>query len=517
MVSPRATRFPDAVVLWTRVTPTAQAIPGSGPGPRVAVRWEVALDDHSAVVRSGHGPHRRRARPHGQARRDRAQSRRRLLLPLHVSPTTLSPVGAYAYGTSSGQPPERLRFGVVSCANWQAGWFNSYRHLAERGDLDAVIHLGDYLYEYQPGKYSYGPATRTCAATSRRGRSSAWPTTGSGTGSTRPTLTCRRCTLRCRSSSRGTTTRSPTAAGPTERSSTRRERGRSPIACARRNARTTSGCRCDLGHGGGGGRAEVYRRLQFGQLVDLSMLDLRSYRSERVDEDDPAIDAGRTITGEHQLGWLKGNLASSPCRWKLIGNPVMVAPVRLPPRPAAEQYALSQTVSFTPLGHRRPTPMCGTATPPTASGCSASSRPTARRRRVPQRRRAHGVGQRRARPERQRRRHRARVQLDHQQQRRRLHRRSAAYGLAVPRGSDPDREPARTVRQPRRPRLLRPRGDARHGSRWTGTPSRPARPAFASRRLTSWAVTSARRGSSRSITRSTPDRARLDSGLACRP
>jgi alkaline phosphatase D len=104
----------------------------------------------------------------------------------------------------------------------------------------------------------------------------------------------------------------------------------------------------------GDGR-KIYRRLQFGQLVDLSMLDLRSYRSKRVDEDDPTIDdPGRTIAGEHQLAWLAGNLATSPCRWKLVGNPVMIAPVRLPPRPAAEEFALSQTISFTPLRSSAP-------------------------------------------------------------------------------------------------------------------------------------------------------------------
>jgi len=38
-----------------------------------------------------------------------------------------------------------LRLGVVSCANWQAGYFSAYRHLVARGDLDAVLHLGDYV------------------------------------------------------------------------------------------------------------------------------------------------------------------------------------------------------------------------------------------------------------------------------------------------------------------------------------------------------------------------------------
>ncbi|MEE4425639.1 alkaline phosphatase D family protein, partial [Streptomyces bugieae] len=54
-----------------------------------------------------------------------------------------------------------LRFGVVSCANWEAGWFSAYRHLAARPDLDAVLHLGDYLYEYATGGYpTQGAALR---------------------------------------------------------------------------------------------------------------------------------------------------------------------------------------------------------------------------------------------------------------------------------------------------------------------------------------------------------------------
>ncbi len=51
-------------MLWTRVTPTEQAVPGSGHGPRAAVRWEVALDEaFTDVVRSG-GVHTDAGRDH---------------------------------------------------------------------------------------------------------------------------------------------------------------------------------------------------------------------------------------------------------------------------------------------------------------------------------------------------------------------------------------------------------------------------------------------------------------------
>ena len=67
-----------------------------------------------------------------------------------------SPVGRTRTAPARDAVVERLRFGVVSCANLQAGWFSAYRHLADRDDLDAVLHLGDYLYEYGPGEYGYG-------------------------------------------------------------------------------------------------------------------------------------------------------------------------------------------------------------------------------------------------------------------------------------------------------------------------------------------------------------------------
>lgn len=50
---------------------------------------------------------------------------------------------------------ETARFGIglLSCSNMSFGWFNAYGHAAARDDLDLMVHVGDYLYEYGPGKY----------------------------------------------------------------------------------------------------------------------------------------------------------------------------------------------------------------------------------------------------------------------------------------------------------------------------------------------------------------------------
>lgn len=47
----------------------------------------------------------------------------------------------------------RFGLGLFSCSNIGFGWFNAYAHACERADLDLVVHVGDYLYEYAIGTY----------------------------------------------------------------------------------------------------------------------------------------------------------------------------------------------------------------------------------------------------------------------------------------------------------------------------------------------------------------------------
>ena len=48
---------------------------------------------------------------------------------------------------------DRFKIAVFSCSDLPAGWFNAYAHAAARDDIDLVLHLGDYIYEYQQGGY----------------------------------------------------------------------------------------------------------------------------------------------------------------------------------------------------------------------------------------------------------------------------------------------------------------------------------------------------------------------------
>ena len=66
---------------------------------------------------------------------------------------TLSPVGRTK--TLPAQT-ERARFAVISCSHYAFGYYHVYREISALDDLDAVVHLGDYIYEY--GRDGYGGA-----------------------------------------------------------------------------------------------------------------------------------------------------------------------------------------------------------------------------------------------------------------------------------------------------------------------------------------------------------------------
>ena len=133
----------DRVIIWTRVTPRE---PGF-----VTVDWEVASDEGFAnLVASGRGntdetvDFTLKADVTGLAAGTTYFYRFRVREVLSsVGRTRTAPAGATATAA----------FAVVSCSNYPAGYFNVYREVAAQ-PVDAVLHLGDYIYEYAPGGYA---------------------------------------------------------------------------------------------------------------------------------------------------------------------------------------------------------------------------------------------------------------------------------------------------------------------------------------------------------------------------
>ncbi|HEV8314916.1 MAG TPA: alkaline phosphatase D family protein [Burkholderiaceae bacterium] len=139
----------DRVILWTRVTPPQAKL-------HVPVQYVVATDPalRNVVLR-------------GQTSTEPGRD-----YTVKVDAVGLRPNTTYYYQfTAEGRTSpvgrtktlpvgstQRLRMAVVSCSNHAYGYFNAYACIAQRADLDLVMHLGDYIYEY--GTNQYG-TTRT--------------------------------------------------------------------------------------------------------------------------------------------------------------------------------------------------------------------------------------------------------------------------------------------------------------------------------------------------------------------
>ena len=132
----------DRVIIWTRIDP-------EGGTATVPVRWIVfsdLADPEGSVLASG---------------TEDATPERDWTVKIDV--TGLAPYTTYFYEfaaadgrrsligrtrTAPDTAVDALRFGVVGCSNYPEGWFNAYAALALRQDLDAILHTGDYQYEY---------------------------------------------------------------------------------------------------------------------------------------------------------------------------------------------------------------------------------------------------------------------------------------------------------------------------------------------------------------------------------
>jgi alkaline phosphatase D len=91
----------------------------------------------------------------------------------------------------------QVKLAVFSCSNYPTGYFNVYADAARRDDLDATVHLGDYIYEYGQGGVRPHPGrARWDGWSTRLAKRCRWRTTAAGMRSTGRTRTCRRCTPR---------------------------------------------------------------------------------------------------------------------------------------------------------------------------------------------------------------------------------------------------------------------------------------------------------------------------------
>jgi alkaline phosphatase D len=296
----------DRVMLWTHVA-------SSDPVP---VEWVVARDEKLRdVVVSG----TTEATPDADGT-------------VHADATRLEPSTTYFYGFRAlGETSpigrtrtlpdraEHLRLAMVSCAKFNAGFFNAYARIAERTDLDFLLHLGDYIYEAS----NTPPKSQTPGAD-----------IGRPFDPLHECVTLADYRTRYRQYRRDPDVQRLHAAHPViatlddhefadgawRDSATEHRPEYGTWAERRANAFRAREEWLPVRRADPADPERVWRRVPIGTLADVFLIDTRTRRDEPQSE--PAMsDPRRSALGVEQRAWLFDELAASRANWRLIANP----------------------------------------------------------------------------------------------------------------------------------------------------------------------------------------------------
>lgn len=221
-----------------------------------------------------------------------------------------------------------LRFAVVACSNYQDGFFNVYHDIATKNDVDAVIHLGDYYYEYGPDDFTPGvdssrlqePFKEVWTLADYRQRHSFYKLDPDlrMVHQQYPFITVWDDHETANDSwNGGAQNHTDSVEGywvNREAYSHKAYFEWMPIRDTHNSVDT------------------IHRVIPMGNLADLIMVETRTEGREIQAGTTGAVvtDTNRTMMGPAQLAWFKQQLSSSTAKWKLIGNQVMMAPLVIP-------------------------------------------------------------------------------------------------------------------------------------------------------------------------------------------
>lgn len=312
--------WPTSVVLWTRLAP--EPLEGGGmPTANVEVSWQVASDRaFRTVVRSG-----------------TAIARPELGHSVHVEAEELAPGREYFYrfrcggetsqtgrtktAPAAGTAVDRIRFGVCGCSQYETGYFSAYGRVADE-QFDFVFHTGDYIYEGRgdvnrnPNNVRRHLGQEIYTLVDYRNRYAQYKSD--------PDLMAAHLSA-------------PFVMAwddhevDNDYAGDRDERDTPPEVFLLRRAAAYQAYYESMPVRASmlpkGPHLQLYRQLQFGDLIDMSVLDTRQYRSKQAACGDPKscpelLDVRRTILGEAQEKWLFGALAQANARWTVIGQQV---------------------------------------------------------------------------------------------------------------------------------------------------------------------------------------------------
>ena len=335
----------DAVILWTRLSADAATVP---------VQWQLAEDKNfNRVIRSGDTT---------------ASGLSDYTIKIDVRDLNAGTEYYYRFragtvtsttGRAKTLPAagvSAVKLAVFSCSNYPAGYFHVYAKAAEITGLDAVIHLGDYIYEYGENGYASEnaaalnrqslPATEILSLADYRARYAQYRSDVAlqRLHATAPFI----AVWDDHEITNDTWLDGAENHQPDEGDFTARKQTAlkayfewMPIRPVAANDELT-----------------IYRQFEFGDLVNLLMLDTRvigrdqqlsyaSYTDPVSGQLDSArfsadlSQANRTLLGSDQLQWLLDKLQQSDAHWQLLGQQVLMGRMLLPAAIATQQLSIS--------------------------------------------------------------------------------------------------------------------------------------------------------------------------------
>lgn len=342
--------LPDGVILWTRLVRDGFAA-AAMPSHPVAVGWQIAHDERfRRLARSGV-----------------VQARPELAHSVHIDARGLepgreyfyrfrawgeySPVGRTRTAPAAGADPRSLRLGIVNCQDFQNGYWPAYHGLVDE-DLDVVLHLGDYIYEYDPHSV-FADRRHTTPRTPGLDQLSTLDDYRDRHAQYKgdPALQAAHAAFAWIVTWDDHETENNYASLIDEVDDTgAAKQSIAQFAAQRAHAYQAyyehMPIRADLRPGSGDLR--IFRRFDYGRLARFNVLDTRQYRTDQPggypgDFGLPSAGTANltgTLTGDVQERWLNDGLTRSHARWNVIAQQVMMSRT-LFPNPALVPPALA--------------------------------------------------------------------------------------------------------------------------------------------------------------------------------
>jgi alkaline phosphatase D len=337
----------DAVILWTRVTPDVEG--------DITVSWEVATDSNfSQVVTNG-----------------QTVTNKNRDYTVKVDAVGLEAGQQYYYRFKAGETvsemgqtrtlPEgsvaSVKLAVMSCANFPAGYFNVYEMAAQQNDLDAVVHLGDYLYEYARGEYASEHAVELGREVLPAGELFLLDDYRTRYSQYRSDASLQKLHAKVPFI---TVWDDHEVANDTWKDGAENHNDGEGDFDQRKQAALQAYFEwLPIRPWSEGNHEEIYRSFNYGNLVDLHMLDTRVLARDKQLEYSQYIDAttgafnsstfladvtdtNRTLLGQTQLLWLQQTLLQSTAKWQVLGQQVLMGKMLMPAAIATQQMSIPQ-------------------------------------------------------------------------------------------------------------------------------------------------------------------------------